>query len=74
MYIHIKAKTKAREEECKQLSVDHFEISVREPAKNNLANKKIITIIQTIFPNRSVRIINGHHSPSKLLSIGDDET
>ncbi len=71
MYIHVKAKTGAKREEVKELKKDHFEVSVREPAEHNLANKRIIELIAIYFdisPNKA-RIINGHHSPSKLLSI-----
>lgn len=73
MYIHIKAQTKTKKESVKQLSVDHFEIAVREPAKQNLANRRIVAIIEERFPGTVVRIINGHHSPSKLLSVDDKE-
>jgi uncharacterized protein (TIGR00251 family) len=69
MYIHIKAQTGAKKETVKQISSDHFEVAVKEPAKQNLANRRIIEIIQAMFPGTVVRIMNGHHSPSKLLSI-----
>ncbi len=73
MYIHVKAKTEMRKEEVIQVSADHYEISVREPAERNLANKRILAILQTLFPNKIIRIINGHHSKSKLIAVDDTE-
>lgn len=69
MYIKVRAKTNSRKEEVIKESDDHFVISVREKAERNMANERILEIVRGLFPGKSVRIINGHHSPSKLLSI-----
>ncbi len=75
MYIHVKVTTEAKKEFIKGKSSDHFEISVREPAERNLANTRIIELLalHLKIPKSNVRIINGHHSPSKLVSIKDEE-
>lgn len=69
MYLHLKVKTEAKREEVRQVSSDHYEISIKEKAVRNMANKKILEILATLFPNKQIRIINGHHSPSKLVAI-----
>jgi uncharacterized protein YggU (UPF0235/DUF167 family) len=56
-------------EEVKKISDDHYEISVKEPAERNLANKRIVEIVREIYHGAQARIINGYHSPSKLISI-----
>ena len=71
MYIKIKVKAGMTKESVEKISEDHFDISVKEPAKRNLANKRILEIMGKLYPNRLVRIINGHNSPSKLLSISE---
>ena len=60
-----------KKESLKQKGVDHFEISVKEKAENNMANKKLLELIAQHFkvPLRKVHIINGHHHPSKLLTV-----
>lgn len=73
MYIHVKANTKSSKEEVKKISADHFEIWVKEPAKQNLANKRIVGLVQEMYPKTLVRIINGHHSRSKLISIEEND-
>ena len=71
MYIHIKANAGAKRESFAEKSKGHFVVSVREPAERNLANKRIIELVAGHFglPAGKVRIINGHHSPSKILSV-----
>lgn len=73
MYIHVKARPGSKREEVKKASADHYEISVKEPAERNLANGRILEIVCNLFPGRTVRLMNGHNSPSKLFSIGDLE-
>jgi len=70
-YIHIKVTAGARKESWKQKSRDHFEVSVKEKAEHNMANARVIELVAEYFkvPINKVRIVNGHHHPSKLLVI-----
>lgn len=72
MYIKVVVIAGAKKELFHATSKDHFKISVREPAKQNLANKRVRELIALHFstPLSRVRIVNGHHHPSKLLSVG----
>ncbi len=74
MYIKIKVTTEAKKERIIKKSSDHFDISVKEPAERNLANKKIVKLLRDYFKvyNREVRIVSGHHSPSKIISIPEN--
>lgn len=69
MYIHIKVKTKQKEEYIKEVKENHFEISLREKPEKNLANRRILEILKSHFGTQKVKIINGHRSPSKLISV-----
>lgn len=71
MYIKIKVTAGAKREKIIKKSDDHFDISVEEKAENNQANKRILEIIRDIFKTKKIRIVSGHHSPSKILSVGD---
>ncbi len=70
-YIHVKVKTGARKESFVEKSEDHFEVSVREKPERNMANTRVLELVATHFqvPVSSVRIINGHKHPSKLLVV-----
>lgn len=73
MFIHVKVRSDSKKEEFNQKSDNHFEISVREKAERNMANNKVVELVANHFnlSKSHVHIINGHHSPSKLLSIND---
>lgn len=73
MYIHVKVTAHARKEEFKEIKKDHFTVSVKEKAEHNMANSRVMELLATHFslPLNKVRIVNGHHSPSKLFSIGE---
>ena len=72
-YVHAKGNAGARKESLVQKGADHFEISVREKAERNLANTRVLELIAEHFKilANKVRIINGHHHPSKLIAIDD---
>ncbi len=73
MYIKVKVRTKAKREMIEKIKDDHYDISLREEAKNNKANDRILEIFRKMYPNVSIKIISGHHSPSKILSIETKE-
>jgi uncharacterized protein YggU (UPF0235/DUF167 family) len=71
MYIKAKVTAGAKKEEFQEMSSDTFIIKVKEKAQKNMANKKVLEMLRVHFkvPLKNIRIINGHHSPSKLISI-----
>ena len=75
MYVKVKVKAGAKEEKIVLKKKDNFEISVKEPAERNLANKKIIELVRKYFAvyNSDVRIVSGHHSQSKIISIDKEK-
>ncbi len=70
-YVHVKVKAGMRKESWKKISIDHFEISVKEKAEHNLANNRVLELVAEYFkvPKKKVRVVNGHHHPSKLLIV-----
>ena len=73
VYIHVKVTAGAREEKIQKKSDTQYLVWVEEDAERNMANKRIVEIFRKIFDTGKVRIINRHHSPSKLISIDIDE-
>jgi uncharacterized protein YggU (UPF0235/DUF167 family) len=70
MYLKLRVISDANKEKVEKVSDDTWYISVKQPAVNNAANTRILEIIREAFPSQSIRIISGHHSPSKIVSIG----
>ena len=75
MYIKVRVTAGAKKEMVQKISDTHFKISVREKAENNLANKRVLAIIASRYAVSigKVRIISGHHSPSKILSVAVED-
>ncbi|MFQ5661628.1 MAG: DUF167 domain-containing protein [Candidatus Paceibacteria bacterium] len=71
MYIKVKVTPDAKKEKLEQKQEDLFELSVREKAKQNMANERVRELIARHFGiiKTDVRIISGHRSPSKIISI-----
>lgn len=71
MYIKARIRAGAKKESFVATSSDRFEISVKEPAEENRANKRVIELVARHFqiPTAKVRIKSGHHSPSKILIV-----
>jgi len=71
MYIKVRVKPNSKKEDVEKKSEESFIISVKEPAERNLANKRVLELLSSklkISLNH-IRIISGHHTPNKLVSI-----
>ncbi len=73
MYIKVTVTPGAKREALRAVSETKLEISVKEPAERNLANTRVRELVAGHFKVRlgDVRIISGHRSHSKFLSIGE---
>jgi len=71
MYIKVNVIAGVKKESVVKKSEDNFKISVKEKAERNMANTRVLEIVATHFKIHinKVKIINGHHHPSKLLVI-----
>ncbi len=75
MYIRVHAVPEAKREVITKEADGVYQISVREPAERNLANSRIRELLaaELGISGRAVRLISGHHGPTKLFSILDTE-
>ncbi len=70
MYIKVRVVPGAKRESVEQTAPDSFRIAVRAPAERGLANERVLEIIRTHFPEaKRVRLVSGHTSPSKIVSL-----
>lgn len=74
MYIRIDVTPEAKANAIKRLTSEKFEISVKNKAEHNLANKQALELLakQLKIPVARLRIINGHHTSRKLISVLDE--
>ncbi len=71
MYIRVRVTPGAKKERVTRVSETEFDIQVREPAERNMANGRVRTLVAIAcgVPEKSVRILIGHHSTTKLLTV-----
>lgn len=70
MFIKVLVTPGARKETVEEKG-ETLSIAVREPAQGNLANTRVRELIALRFqkPIGSVRILTGHHSRVKMISV-----
>lgn len=75
MYIRIRVSANAKKETFIKLGEDSFSVSVKEKALQNRANARILELVAEHYGvnPKQIRIISGHHSPGKILSIPDNK-
>jgi uncharacterized protein YggU (UPF0235/DUF167 family) len=73
MYIKVRVTAGAKREAVTRVSKSSYKMSVKEPAERNLANSRVIELmaLELKVPATKVRIISGHHGPSKMLAVGE---
>ena len=71
MHIRVKVKSGAKKEIIQKTSENSFDISVKEKAERNLANKRVREILsdRLSVPIGSVKAITGHHFSSKVFEV-----
>lgn len=71
MYIRVRVSAGAKKESFEQVSGDSFLVSVKEPAEQNRANKRVLELVAGHFgvDPKQTRIVSGHHAPGKILSV-----
>ncbi len=71
MYIKVHVYAGMKRDQLNETAPHQFELTVRAPAERNTANTRVREMIAEHYelPVTAVRIITGHHSPSKMLEI-----
>lgn len=69
MLIKIHVTTEAKNESVIKLADDRYDIAVREPAEDNLANERILELVRHLYPETRIRLVSGHHASAKIISI-----
>ena len=73
MYIRVRVTAGAKKESLERSLNDLFLVSVKEPAEQNRAKVRVMELVAEHFGvnQKQIRIISGHHSSGKVLSIPD---
>ena len=71
MQIKVRVAADAKRETLKKISANAFHISVREKPQENRANERARLLLAREYrvPIARVRLVRGHHRPSKVFEI-----
>jgi uncharacterized protein YggU (UPF0235/DUF167 family) len=74
MYVKVHVYPGMKKEKITETTINTYELILKAPAERNAANVRVREIIADIYcvPITAVRIITGHHSPSKILDVTRD--
>ncbi len=73
MQVSVKVAAGAKKEVVEALPNNRFKISVKAKPEQGAANARVIELVAKHFnvPQKKVRIIKGHKTPTKILEIGE---
>lgn len=69
MYIKLRVIPGSKKEEVTILNEDTIKVTVKEEAEYNMANTRVLELMKERFPGKVIRLVSGHHSPSKIISV-----
>jgi uncharacterized protein YggU (UPF0235/DUF167 family) len=71
MHVKVRVYAGRKREGFTTTSENRFEISVKEPAEQNLANRRVAELVARHFKvsPKKVHLMSGHRSPSKIFSV-----
>lgn len=69
MHLKLKVVPDSKIEKVERIKDDEFRIWVKAPAENGKANERVLKLMREFLGSRRMRIVSGHTSPSKIISV-----
>ncbi len=71
MLIHVKVEADSKKDSVEKKNNTSYLVTVKVPAERNMANTHMLALMATHLgiPKNKLRIITGHHMPSKILDV-----
>jgi len=71
MYIKVNVQPGSKKERVTQMGECEYEMCVKEPAQQNMANTRVRAILAELYhtQTKAVRMVSGHRSRSKMFTI-----
>jgi uncharacterized protein YggU (UPF0235/DUF167 family) len=69
MYIKVVVFPDFKQELIEKTGPDSFKMYIREEAMRGAANKKVLKVLNGLYPNKRIRIVSGALSTKKLIEI-----
>jgi uncharacterized protein YggU (UPF0235/DUF167 family) len=71
MFLKVKLHPKSKKQKIEKVSDEKFEIWVKSKAEENKANYEMLEILSEFLEieKKKLRLISGHHHPSKMIQV-----
>jgi len=71
IFVKVYVFANSKKEKIRKVEKDIFEVFVKEPAKQNMANKRVMEIISSEYGvgRGQIKLITGHRNPNKRFEI-----
>jgi len=71
MYVRVRVFPGSKKERILKTADGRYEMQVKEPAEQNLANKRIRQLLASEYDvnDSNVRIVSGHQSQTKIFDV-----
>jgi len=71
----IRVRAGAKQERIEALSDDVLKVWVTAPPEHERANQRVITLLADYLdvPKRTIHIMHGHHTSTKIIEISDEQ-
>ena len=75
MFLHLKAKPNAKQNQIQHLADGTLQVKVKAPAQDGKANEAIVRFLSEILkiPKSKISVVSGHTAPFKKLEIMAEE-
>ncbi|MEY2665561.1 MAG: hypothetical protein RLZZ480_666 [Candidatus Parcubacteria bacterium] len=75
MYVKVHVYAGMKKESVTKTKENVYEIVTKAPAERNLANEVVREVLAREYgvSVKAIRIVNGHHNPSKLIEVIQSE-
>lgn len=76
MFLRVKAKPNARQNQLSMLPDGTLQVKIKAPAHEGKANEELIRFLSEFFdlPKSKITVISGHTAPFKKIEILADES
>jgi uncharacterized protein YggU (UPF0235/DUF167 family) len=68
-FIKVTVYPEFKKELVEKLSEDSYKIYIRQAPERGQANKRVLEILQNLYPQKRIRLVNGHTHMKKLFDI-----
>jgi uncharacterized protein YggU (UPF0235/DUF167 family) len=69
MYLKVNVFPGFKKELVERVGEDGFKMYIREEAERGQANKRVVKVLESLYPGKRIRIVSGALTQKKLIEV-----